>query len=95
MANNDEQKAGSPPPPEITIRTMKSDLKSVASGEATPTPEKVTAKELEKISAGAVKVVSETIGGEKPKPKRTVLVVIIIAVLVIGLAALAYFLITK
>jgi len=93
---NEDQKPGAPPPPEVTIRTMKSDIKSVAAGEATPTPEKVTTKELEKITAaGAIEVVSETIGRGRPKPKRTGLIITIAAILVLGLGALAYFLISR
>lgn len=91
---NENQKPGAPPPPEITIRTMKSDIKSVAAGEATPAPERVTAKELEKISAGPVQVVSEVMEREKPK-RKTGLIIAIIIILLGGLTALAYILITK
>lgn len=91
---DEEQKVGAPPPPEITIRTMKSDIKSVAAGEATPAPEKVTAKELEKISTGPVQVISETIEKGKPKSKTGVVIGVVI-ILFLGLAVLAYILITK
>jgi preprotein translocase subunit SecF len=94
MADTD-QKLGAPPP-EVTIRTMKGDIQSVAAGEAAPTPEKLTAKELEKITAaGAVEVVSETVGGEKPKSKKTGVIIAVVIIVLIGLAALTYFLITR
>lgn len=91
MTNNEEQKIQAPPTPEITIRTMKSDLKSIAAGEASPIPEKVSAKELEKIAAGPIKVISEALPVEKSR-KKIGLIIAIIAIL-LGLIALIYFLI--
>lgn len=93
MANED-QKPGGPPPPEITIRTMKSDIRSIASGEVSPIPEKIPAKELEKISVGPIKVISEAVKEEKPKLKKPATIIAII-IIFLSLVALAYFLITK
>jgi hypothetical protein len=92
MPNNEEQKVGAPPTPEITIRTMKSDIRSIASGEVSPIPEKIPAKELEKIAVGPIKVISEAVKEEKPRKKLGTIIAVVI-ILLMGFGVLIYFLI--
>jgi hypothetical protein len=84
-----------PPPPEIGLRTMQSDIKSVQAGEAAPSPEAVLPPELESVMEKPETVnqmpgaVVSPAGGRKPV--KMVLLVLGIAVLAGGLGVFGYY----
>ncbi len=83
-----------PPTPEIAVRTMDTDMKSIARGESSPMPEMITAPVSEKepvfrpeTQPGNV----STIESESPKPKGKVMVWIIGTLVLVVIAVAAYF----
>ena len=93
--NNQEDRPsfGTPPPTEVSLRTMNSDIKSIEKGEATPLPESVLPPEIESepvFRPETQATESFKIEEEKPRSKKIWLWIILLIV-VLGLGALGYF----
>lgn len=92
-----QTKVPPPPTPEVSVRTMQSDMKSISQGEITPTPEIVAPKPS--FDNRAQNFIPESVGPmmtdeevAAPKSHRT-LWAIIAVVIIIALGAVGYFVI--
>lgn len=86
---------GAPPPPDVNVRTMASDIQSLESGQTRPVPERVSGPILPPEPENEPIFRPETIsqmtgGGQTHKNKKPVWIVLGV-VIVIGLGALGYF----
>lgn len=93
-----QTKVPPPPTPEVSVRTMQSDIKSISQGEVSPTPEIVSPRQSFDNRAAqsftpelAGQMMSEE--GAEPKKSRAGLWTLIIIIVVVALAAVGYFLI--
>ena len=86
------QKFSPPPQPEINVRTMASDNRSVEIGEPTPIPEAVLPPEAEKEAVFRPETQpGAQITEEEPPKKRKALMWVILGVVVVGVGAAGYF----
>jgi len=85
------------PPPEVNIRSMESDKKSIESGESSPVPESVIPPQDKKEpefrpETQASDSFEEVNGNNKEKPKtKKWLIWLVIIILIIGVLAIIYF----
>ncbi len=91
--NNNRPNITPPPTPEVNVRTMNSDMKSVERGDAMPLPESVLPKEMENepvFSAETANTMGEKSGNSG---KKRMMMWILGIVIIGGLGAVGYFVI--
>ncbi|MDO8602154.1 MAG: hypothetical protein Q7R62_03490 [bacterium] len=92
-----QTKVPPPPTPEVSVRTMQSDIKSIAQGEVSPTPEIVTQRQS--FNNREPSFIPEATGtmmieeGTEPRKSHRGLWTIITIVVIIALVAIGYFVI--
>lgn len=87
-----EPRIAPPPQPEINVRTMASDERSVAGGEPIPIPEAVLPPEAEKEAVFRPETQPGGMVSEEEPPKKSKLLLwIILGVVIIGVGAAGYF----
>lgn len=94
MSPEERPRVAPPPPPDVSIRTMNSDIRSLEQGQTKPLPETVPGPTFGAPQSGEPIFKPETInqmsGGAAPKSKRALWIVVGLIV-ALGLGALGYF----
>lgn len=98
MEPTEPSRVAAPPPPDVSIRTMASDVKSLEQGETRPVPERVPSPvappraEPAAPTPAAAAIEAQTPPETAPKPKRRRFLWLALGVVVVmGLGALGYF----